>query len=104
MHENDQTIHRQSSRPRQAFQLLDPPRSDFATAVAFEFLDSDKVRDPNLYAGTMGRYTSGPQGIVGTNYVATVTMILIQLCDSDLSRHKTRINYNDALLVSGFCS
>lgn len=52
----------------------------------------------------MGRYTSGPQGVVGTNYVAKVTMILIQFCDSDLSRHKTRINYNDALLVSGFCS
>ena len=76
----------------------------FATAVAFEFLDSDKVRDPNVYAGTMGRCTSGPQGIVGTNYVAIVTMILIQFCDSDLSLRKTRFNYNDALLVSGFCS
>ena len=42
--------------------------SGFATAVTFEFLNSNKVRDPNLYAGTMGRYTSGPQGIVGTNY------------------------------------
>ena len=42
--------------------------SDFATAVAFEFLDSDKLRDPDVCAGTMGRYTSGPQGIVGTNY------------------------------------
>ena len=39
-----------------------------ATAVAFEFLDSVKVRDPDVFAGTMGRYTSGPQGIVGTNY------------------------------------
>ena len=78
--------------------------SCFATAVAFEFLDSDKVRDPSVYAGTMGRYTSGPQGIVGTNYSSTVTMILIQFCDSDLSRRKTRIHYHDALLVSGFCS
>ena len=78
--------------------------SAIATAVAFEFLDSDKVRDPNVYAGTMGRYTSGPQGIVGTNYHSRVTMILIQFCDIDLSRRKTRINYNDALLVSGFCS
>jgi hypothetical protein len=34
--------------------------SDFATAVALEILDSDEVRDPNVYAGTMGRYTSGP--------------------------------------------
>ena len=66
--------------------------------------DSDKVRDPNVYAGTMGRYTSGPQGIVGTNYISTVTMILIQFCDSDLNRRKTRIHYNDALLLSGFCS
>ena len=78
--------------------------SCFATAVAFEFLDSDKVRDPDVFAGTMGRSASGPQGIVGTNYYSTVTMILIQFCDSDLSRRKTRINYNDALLVSGFCS
>ena len=39
-----------------------------ATAVAFEFLDSDKVRDPDVFAGTMGRCTSGPQGIVGINY------------------------------------
>ena len=78
--------------------------SGFATAVALEFLDSDKVRDPDVFAGTMGRSSSGPQGIVGTNYVSTVTMILIQFCDSDLSRRKTRINYNDALLVSGFCS
>ena len=68
------------------------------------FLDSDKVRDPDVYAGTMGRYTSGPQGIVGTNYSSKVTMILIQFCDSDLKRRKTRIHYNDALLVSGFCS
>ena len=68
------------------------------------FLDSDKVRDPDVYAGTMGRYTSGPQGIVGTNYSSRVTMIMGQFCDSDLSRSKTRINYNDALLVSGFCS
>jgi hypothetical protein len=59
--------------------------SYFATAVAFEFLDSDKVRDPDVFAGTMGRYTSGPQGIVGTNYDSTVTMILIQFCDSDLN-------------------
>ena len=59
--------------------------NDFATAVAFEFLDSDKVRDPDAFAGTMGRCTSGPQGIVGTNYVSTVTMILIQFCDSDLN-------------------
>ena len=78
--------------------------NDFATTVAFEFLESHKVRGPNVYAGTMGRYTSGPQGIVGTNYYSTVTMILIQFCDSDLSRHKTRINCNVALLVSGFCS
>ena len=78
--------------------------SDFATAVAFEFLDSDKVRDPDVFAGTMGRYTSGPQWIVGTNYPSRVAMILIQFCDSDLSRRKTRIHYNDALLVSGFCS
>ena len=56
-----------------------------ATVVAFEFLDSDKVRDPDVFAGTMGRYTSRPQGIVGTNYVSTVTMILIQFCDSDLN-------------------
>ena len=78
--------------------------SDFATAVAFEFLDSDKVRDPDVFAGTMGRYTSGPQGIVGTNYPSRVTMILTQFCDSDLRRRKTRVNYNDALLVLGFCS
>ena len=75
-----------------------------ATAVAFEFLDSDKVRDLDVFAGTMGRCTSRPQGIVGTYYPERVTMILIQFCDSDLSRRKTRINYNDALLVSGFCS
>ena len=68
------------------------------------FLDSDKVRDPDVYAGKMGRYTSGPQGIVGTNYSSKVSMILIQFCDSDLNRRKTRIHYNDALLVSGFCS
>ena len=78
--------------------------SCFATAVAFEFLCDNKVRDPNVYAGTMGRYTLEPQGIVGTNYPSRVTMILIQFCDSDLSRHKTRIHFNDALLVSGFCS
>jgi hypothetical protein len=78
--------------------------SGFATAVAFEFLDSEKVRGPDVFAGTMGRYTSGPQGIVGTNYPSRVTMILIQFCDSDLSRRKTRIHNNDALLVSGFCS
>ena len=29
--------------------------SCFATAVTFEFLDSDKVRDPDVFAGTMGR-------------------------------------------------
>ena len=75
-----------------------------ATTVAFKFLDSHKVRDPDVFAGTMGRYTSGPQGIVGTNYSSKVTMILIQFCDSDLNRRKTRIHYNDALLVSGFCS
>ena len=63
-----------------------------ATAVAFEFLDSDKVRDPDAFAGTMRRYTSGPQGIVGTNYPSRQTMILIQFCDSDLRRRKTRIN------------
>ena len=51
-----------------------------------------------MYAGTMGRYTSGPQGIVGTNYCSTVTMILIQFFDSDLSGRKTRMNYNDAVL------
>lgn len=78
--------------------------SDFATAVAFEFLDSDKVRDPDVFAGTMGRYTSGPQWFVGTNYPSRVAMILIQFCDSDLSGRKKRIHYNDALLVSGFCS
>ena len=39
-----------------------------ATAVAFEFIDSDKLRDPDVFAGTMGRCTSEPQGIVGTNY------------------------------------
>ena len=78
--------------------------SGFATAVAFAFLDSDKVREPDVFAGTMGRYASGPQGIVGTNYPSRVTVILIQFCDSDLSRRKTRIHYNDALLVSGFCS
>ena len=39
-----------------------------ATAVAFEFLDSDKVRGPDVFAGTMGRSASGPQGVVGTNY------------------------------------
>ena len=39
-----------------------------ATGVAFEFLDSGKVRDPDVFAGTMGRSASGPQGIVGTNY------------------------------------
>ena len=76
----------------------------FATAVAFEFLCDTQVRDPNVYAGTMGRSASGPQGIVGTNYTSTVTMILNQFCDSDLSRRKTRIHYNDALLVWGFCS
>ena len=74
--------------------------SCFATAVEFEFLCDNQVRDPNVYAGTMGRYTLGPQGIVGRR----VTMILIPFCDSDLSRRKTRIHYNDALLVSGFCS
>ena len=63
-----------------------------ATAVAFEFLDSGKVRDPDVFAGTLGRYTLGPQGIVGTNYPSRQTMILIQFCDSDLSRRKTRIN------------
>ena len=78
--------------------------SDFATAEAFEFLDSDKEGDPDVFAGTMECYTSGTQGIAGTNYVSTVTMILIQFCDSDLSPRKTRIYYNDALLVSGFCS
>ena len=78
--------------------------SDFATTEAFEFLDSDKVRDPNVFEGTMGRCTSGPQGIVGTNYSIRVAMILIQFCDSDLSGRNTRIHYNDALLVSGFCS
>ena len=78
--------------------------SCFATAVAFEFLDRDKVRGPNVYAETMGRYALGPQGIVGTNYSLTVTMILIQFCDSDLSRRKTRIHYNNAQLVSDFCS
>ena len=78
--------------------------SCLATAVAFEFLDSDKVRDPDVFAETMGRSASGPQGIVGTNYPSRVTMILIRFCDSDLSRRKTRIHYNDALLVSGFCS
>jgi len=78
--------------------------SDFATAVALEFVCGKQVRDPNVYAGTMGRCTSGPQGIVGTSYYSTVTLILTQFCDSDLSRRKTRINYNDALLVSGFCS
>ena len=72
--------------------------SCFATAVAFKFLDSDKVRDPDVFAGTMGRSASGPQGIVWTNYYSTVTMILTQFCDSDLSRRKTRIHYNDALL------
>ena len=75
-----------------------------ATTVAFKFLDSHKVRDPDVFAGTMGRYTSGSQGIVGTYYPSRVTMILIQFCDSDLNRRKTRIHYNDALLVSGFCS
>ena len=70
----------------------------FTTAVAFEFLDRDKVRGPNLYAGTMGRYTLGPQGIVGTNYPSRVTVIQVQFCDSDLSRRKTRIHYNDAVL------
>ena len=78
--------------------------NDFATAVALEFVCGKQVRDPNVFAGTMGRYTSGPQGIVGTNYPSRVTMILIPFCDSDLSRRKTRIHYNDALLVSGFCS
>ena len=72
--------------------------NDFATTVAFEFLESHKVRGPNVYAGTMGRYTSGPQGIVGTNYPSRVTMILIQFCDSDLSRRNTRIYYHDAVL------
>ena len=57
--------------------------SCFATAVAFEFIDSDKVRDPEVFAGTMGRCTSGPQGIVGTNYATIVTRILIEFCDSD---------------------
>ena len=78
--------------------------NDFATAVALELVCGKQLRDPNVYAGTMGRYTSGPQGIVGTNYSSKVTMILIQICDSDLNRRKTRIHYNDALLVSGFCS
>ena len=53
-----------------------------ATVVAFEFLDSDKVRDPDVFAGTMGRCTSGPQGIVGTNYgsgIATILMDASQL-------------------------
>ena len=78
--------------------------SDFATAEALEFVCGNQVRDPNVLAGTMGHYTLGPQGIAGTNYVSRVTMILIQFCDSDLSPRKTRIYYNDALLVSGFCS
>ena len=52
--------------------------SCFATAVAFEFLDSDKVRDPDVFEGTMGRCTSGPRGIVVTNYTTIVTMTLIQ--------------------------
>ena len=56
-----------------------------ATGVAFKFLDSHKVRDPDVFAGTMGRYTSGSQGIVGTYYPSRVTMILIQFCDSDLN-------------------
>ena len=51
-----------------------------------------------MFAGTMGRYTSGPQGLVGTNYPSRVTVILIQFCDSDLSRRKTRIRYRDAVL------
>ena len=51
-----------------------------------------------MFAGTMGRYTLGPQGIVGANYPSRVTVILIQFCDSDLSRRKTRMNYNDAVL------
>ena len=78
--------------------------SDFATAVALEFVCGKQVRDPNVFAGTMGRYTSEPQGFVGTNYPSRVTMILTQFCDSDLRRRKTRVNYNDALLVLGFCS
>ena len=78
--------------------------SGFATAVALEFVCGKQVRDPNMNAETMGLCTSGPQGILGTNYFSTVTLILTQFCDSDLSRRKTRINYNDALLVSGFCS
>lgn len=78
--------------------------SGFATAVASQFVYSDKVEDPDVFAGTMGRNTSGPQGIVGTNYYSIVTVVLIQFCDSDLSRRKTRTHYNDALLVSGFCS
>jgi len=57
--------------------------SCFATAVAFEFIDSDKVRDPEVFAGTMGRCMSGPQGIVGTNCATIVTTILIEFCDSD---------------------
>ena len=78
--------------------------SCFATAVALEFVCGNQVRDPNVLAGTMGHYTLGPQWIVGTNYSTMVTMLLIQFCDSDLSRRKTRMNHNDALLVSGFCS
>ena len=57
--------------------------SCFATAVAFEFIDSDKVRDPEVFAGTMGRCTSGPQGIVGTNYATILTTILIEFCYND---------------------
>ena len=59
--------------------------SGFATAVAFEFLDSDKVRDPDVFAGTMGRYTSGPLGgctdLVHLHPIA----ILIQFHDIDLT-------------------
>ena len=37
--------------------------SCFATAVAFEVLCGNQVRDPDAFAGTMGRSASGPQGL-----------------------------------------
>jgi len=72
--------------------------SNFAMAVAFKFLCGNQVREPNVYAGTMGRHTSGPQRIIGTNYSLTVTMILTQFCDNNLNSEMMRAYYNDAVL------
>ena len=55
--------------------------SCFATAVAFEVLCGNQVRDPNVYAGTMGRYTSGPPGDCTDLVLLHPVAILIQFYD-----------------------